>query len=230
MPPTPESEKLPRPRQVTLAAALVMGALRDAGGLGLRAARRPALHREPAGDRGVHQPSRPAATSVSTSSRCSTSCTSSRWWPPVCATAAAILGFHVLKRNRSAPARAERARRAAVPLRPGHGRLPGERGRRQRRDAVALAGAALVRGHHPRAGPVERVDPGGRARTAAGADRHPRCPRRAPRRRSCRRRPGRRTPPPSRRRGSRRPRRPRAAPPPWRPRARSRGRAARSRR
>ena len=32
------------------------------------------------------------------------------------------------------------------------------------------------------------------------------------------------------RRGSRRPRRPRAAPPPWRPRVRSRGRAARSRR
>ena len=146
------------------------------------------------------------------------------------ATAAAILGYHVLKRNRSARLGLSVL---AVPLFL-CGLVTG--GFLASVVAASVAMLWLSPARHWFAGTTPEPVPstprpvGRDARTAAIADGASAAPARPLGRRSCRRRPGRRTPPASRRRGSRRPRRPRAGPPPWRPRARSRGRAARSRR
>jgi len=101
VPPTPESEKLPRPRQVTLAAALVMGAsgmlvvsvferLGDLRSIESRLAIEEFLNRPPGSDLGLDLESVLDLLYVVSMVAAGL------------ATAAAILGFHVLKRNRSA--------------------------------------------------------------------------------------------------------------------------------
>ncbi len=101
MPPTPESEKLPRPRQVTLAAALVMGAsgmlvvsvferLGDLRSIESRLAIEEFINRPPGSDLGLDLESVLDLLYVVSMVAAGL------------ATAAAILGFHVLKRNRSA--------------------------------------------------------------------------------------------------------------------------------
>ena len=228
MPPTPESEKLPRPRQVTLAAALVMGAsgmlvvsvferLGDLRSIESRLAIEEFINQPPGSDLGLDLESVLDLLYVVSMVAAGL------------ATAAAILGFHVLKRNRSARLGLSVL---AVPLFL-CGLVTGGFLASVVAASVAMLWLSPARhwfaGTTPEPIPSSR-DPVGRDPHRRQRRRHLRCPRPAPRRRSCRRRPGRRTPPPSRRRGSRRPRRRRAAPPPWRPRVRSRGRAARSRR
>ena len=101
MPPTPESEKLPRPRQVTLAAALVMGAsgmlvvsvferLGDLRSIESRLAIEEFINQPPGSDLGLDLESVLDILYVVSMLAAGL------------ATAAAILGFHVLKRNRSA--------------------------------------------------------------------------------------------------------------------------------
>ena len=101
MPPTPESEKLPRPRQVTLAAALVMGAsgmlvvsvferLGDLRSIESRLAIEEFINQPPGSDLGLDLESVLDLLYVVSMVAAGL------------ATAAAILGFHVLKRNRSA--------------------------------------------------------------------------------------------------------------------------------
>jgi len=101
VPPTPESEKLPRPRQVTLAAALVMGAsgmlvvsvferLGDLRSIESRLAIEEFINRPPGSDLGLDLESVLDLLYVVSMVAAGL------------ATAAAILGFHVLKRNRSA--------------------------------------------------------------------------------------------------------------------------------
>jgi hypothetical protein len=101
VPPTPESEKLPRPRQVTLAAALVMGAsgmlvvsvferLGDLRSIESRLAIEEFINRPPGSDLGLDLESVLDILYVVSMVAAGL------------ATAAAILGFHVLKGNRSA--------------------------------------------------------------------------------------------------------------------------------
>ena len=101
MPPTPESEKLPRPRQVTLAAALVMGAsgmlvvsvferLGDLRSIESRLAIEEFISQPPGSDLGLDLESVLDLLYVVSMVAAGL------------ATAAAILGFHVLKRSRSA--------------------------------------------------------------------------------------------------------------------------------
>ncbi len=101
MPPTPESQQLPRPRQVTLAAALVMGAsgmlvvsvferLGDLRSIESRLAIEEFINRPPGSDLGLDLESVLDLLYVVSMVAAGL------------ATAAAILGFHVLKRNRSA--------------------------------------------------------------------------------------------------------------------------------
>ena len=101
MPPTPDSEKLPRPRQVTLAAALVMGAsgmlvvsvferLGDLRSIESRLAIEEFINQPPGSDLGLDLESVLDILYVVSMIAAGL------------ATAAAILGFHVLKRNRSA--------------------------------------------------------------------------------------------------------------------------------
>jgi hypothetical protein len=101
VPPTPESEKLPRPRQVTLAAALVMGAsgmlvvsvferLGDLRSIESRLAIEEFISQPPGSDLGLDLESVLDILYVVSMVAAGL------------ATAAAILGFHVLKRNRSA--------------------------------------------------------------------------------------------------------------------------------
>jgi hypothetical protein len=101
VPPTPESEKLPRPRQVTMAAALVMGAsgmlvvsvferLGDLRSIESRLAIEEFINQPPGSDLGLDLESVLDILYVVSMVAAGL------------ATAAAILGFHVLKRNRSA--------------------------------------------------------------------------------------------------------------------------------
>jgi hypothetical protein len=101
VPTTPESEKLPRPRQVTLAAALVMGAsgmlvvsvferLGDLRSIESRLAIEEFINQPPGSDLGLDLESVLDILYVVSMVAAGL------------ATAAAILGFHVLKRNRSA--------------------------------------------------------------------------------------------------------------------------------
>ena len=101
MPPTPESEKLPRPRQVTLAAGLVMGAsgmlvvsvferLGDLRSIESRLAIEEFINQPPGSDLGLDLESVLDLLYVVSMVAAGL------------ATAAAILGFHVLKRSRSA--------------------------------------------------------------------------------------------------------------------------------
>ena len=77
-----EPASLPRPRQVTLAACLIMGGSRARRGVRLRGGRRPQRPRDPAGHRALPRPSRAAPGSTSTCRACSPSSGCSRWWPP----------------------------------------------------------------------------------------------------------------------------------------------------
>jgi len=101
VPPTPESEKLPRPRQVTLAAGLVMGAsgmlvvsvferLGDLRSIESRLAIEEFINQPPGSDLGLDLESVLDLLYVVSMVAAGL------------ATAAAILGFHVLKRSRSA--------------------------------------------------------------------------------------------------------------------------------
>ena len=211
MPPTPESEKLPRPRQVTLAAALVMGAsgmlvvsvferLGDLRSIESRLAIEEFISQPPGSDLGLDLESVLDLLYVVSMVAAGL------------ATAAAILGFHVLKRSRSARLGLSVL---AVPLFL-CGLVTG--GFLASVVAASVAMLWLSPARHWFAGTTPEPVPSSPStrsvatpRTAAiGRPRASRCPRPAPRPRSCRRRSGRRTPPASRRRGSRRPRRPRA--------------------
>ena len=229
MPPTPESEKLPRPRQVTLAAALVMGAsgmlvvsvferLGDLRSIESRLAIEEFINQPPGSDLGLDLESVLDLLYVVSMVAAGL------------ATAAAILGFHVLKRNRSARLGLSVL---AVPLFL-CGLVTGGFLASVVAASVAMLWLSPARhwfaGTTPEPVPSSASTPAADARTAAGADGAPAAPAgplgdaaAAAGLAGVRRHPAAAVGPGARAAA-------RAAPPPWRPRARSRGRAARSRR
>ncbi len=214
MPPTPEPDKLPRPRQVTLAAALVMGAsamlvlsvferLGNLRSVDSREAIERFVSEPPGSDLGLGVESVLDLLYVVSMIAAGLG------------TAAAILGFYVLKRNRSARIGLSLL---ALPLFV-CGLVTG--GFLASVVAASVAMLWLTPSRHWFAGTTPGAIEGTRlVRREPVAPPRPPCPRcRRPARRPPRphRRPGRRTPPPSRRRGWRpRPRRRSlAGPPGW---------------